>query len=83
LKLDDPHAFIYNNIHKTPADLYDEIKTHGFEFELSVFSQLPLYESVEYIIRTFDLDDQSNAHLQFFLDHVFAYAEKNQNGLYG
>lgn len=83
LKLHDPHAFIYNNIHKTPADLYEEIKTAGFDFELSVFSQLPLYESVEYIIRTFDLDDQSNAHLQFFLDYVFAYAEKNQNGVYG
>nr|WP_279346992.1 3'-5' exonuclease [Gramella sp. AN32] len=43
--------------------------------------QLSLYESVEYIIRSFKLVQQSDAYIQFFLDFVFETAQKGANSL--
>ncbi|MAZ26884.1 MAG: hypothetical protein CL868_07375 [Cytophagaceae bacterium] len=83
LTLQDPHTFIFERLHLEPRELFASLASSGFTFEQDVFNQLPLYEGMEYILRAFHLDGQSNAHLQFFLDHVFAYAEKNQMGLYG
>ena len=50
-------------------------------FDMEVIKKLSLYESAEYIIRSFKLVNTSDAHIQFFLDFVFETAQKTSNGL--
>ncbi|MGM0635816.1 MAG: UvrD-helicase domain-containing protein [Bacteroidota bacterium] len=59
------------------AFFWQEIKRLGYDFSLQKFTSLPLYDALEYAIRSFHLVENANAYLQFFLDEVFSYSQKN------
>lgn len=74
----DKHEFFNNLIHLDNKDFYKKLKEFGVNFEVDEFKQNPFYESIEYSIRSFNLVNQSDAYIQFFLDVVFDYQQKKQ-----
>ncbi len=52
------------------------LEKYEISFELSRFNQLPFYEKVEEIIRSFNLVECSDAYIQFFLDIVLEQQRK-------
>lgn len=72
----DKHSFISEFIHQSNEIIFQELKKYGISFELSTFHQLPFYEKVEEIIRSFKLIISSDAYVQFFLDVVLEQQRK-------
>lgn len=66
--------FIAELMPYTDNDFYKELQKFGVYFELREFGQMPYYESVEYLIRSFKLTKNSDAYLQFFMDFVFEFS---------
>jgi ATP-dependent exoDNAse (exonuclease V) beta subunit len=52
-------------------------------FLIDKFLQMPLYESVEYLIRSFNLNDTPSAYVQFFMDAIYDFSNNNNGGLSG
>ncbi len=77
LKPEDKHTFFDSLIHLEASKLFEKLNDYGCHFDFNSFLQLPLYEAVETIIRQFKLNKTSNAYLQFFLDEVLEYSQKN------
>ena len=82
LKLKEPHEFYSSHLKLTGQQLFIALKDYNIDFDLDRCALLPLYEAVEYIIRSFDLTD-GGSHIQFFLDNVFDYTQKNEAGIHG
>ena len=76
LKLENKHEFFEELMNLTTSDLFDKFIHFGFDFNLKAFLQLPLYEAIESVIREFQLNETSNAYLQFYLDEIFDYSQK-------
>src|SRR5690606_14932033 len=70
-------------VHLDAAELFKKLSTFGFDFNYQSFLQLPLYEAVETIIRQFHLNKTSNAYLQFYLDEILDYSQKNNPSFSG
>lgn len=51
------------------------------DFKPNYFLQLPFYNAVEYAINTFNLAEESEAYLQFFLDEILAFSQNNNDSL--
>lgn len=83
LKLDDKHSFFEPLVHLDATELFKKLSAFGFDFNYQHFLQLPLYEAVETIIRQFHLNTTSNAYLQFYLDEVLDYSQKNNPSFSG
>lgn len=78
-QLDDKHAFFSNHITIKPQKLFLELA----DFDFDRFLQLPIYDAVEYVIRAFSLNLKPDAYIQFFLDEVFNFSQKQQASLSG
>lgn len=76
----DRHLFIAQGL---DLSFCDYLKQYGISYETAQAQSLSLYNLVEYIIRTFNLVDDSDAYVQFYLDFVLDYAEKNEGGVAG
>nr|WP_262914738.1 3'-5' exonuclease [Christiangramia lutea] len=63
------------------SNFFKWLKDFQLEFDLNQLKKFSLYESVEYIIRSFSLIKDSNAYIQFFLDFVFETTQKTANSL--
>ncbi|MEQ3498862.1 UvrD-helicase domain-containing protein [Tenacibaculum sp. SSH1-16] len=72
----DKHLFIDSLIQQPNEKLFLELKEYGTSFDLSTFHQLPFYEKIEEIIRSFQLIASSDAYVQFFLDVVLEQQRK-------
>jgi len=83
LSLDDTHGFFSELIHKDGFKLFNALKSFGYVFDFNRFLQLPIYEAIESIIRAFNLNTDSNAYIQFFLDEVLDYSLKYNTSLSG
>ena len=55
---------------------FERLKDIGFYFSSRTALNLSLYETVEYIITSFELSTKSNAYIQFFLDFVLEFMQK-------
>jgi ATP-dependent exoDNAse (exonuclease V) beta subunit len=83
LKVEDYHEFYKTHVHLDTNKLFKALESFGYNFNLEDFIQLSLYESVESIIRTFNLDQKSSAYIQFFLDEVLEYSLQNYTDIAG
>ncbi|MFK7782218.1 UvrD-helicase domain-containing protein [Psychroserpens sp.] len=83
LSLEDTHTFFNDLIHLNGFKLFSALKPYGFTFDFNRFLQLPIYEAVENIVRTFKLNATSNAYIQFFLDEIQDYSLKYNSSLTG
>jgi len=75
---EEKHQFL-NELIDLPTDAFFETLTnYNTNFNYNEFIQIPFYESIEYIIRSFHLAPESDSNIQFFLDVVFEYQQKKQ-----
>lgn len=82
LKVSEPaHDFYRKMMAGSPEDFFKRLSTYAIHFDFNQFLQLPFYESVEAIIRAFNLLDKADAYVQFFLDFVLEFQRKNANDL--
>ncbi len=76
----DKHSFISNLVKLNKEELFKSFENYGIFYNSEKFDQSPFYESVEEIIRSFKLLNESDAYIQFFLDFVLEYTQrKSQN----
>lgn len=73
------HAFISSEIRKPLSVFLADLAAVGVSFQLADFYQLPLYEKVALLIRSFRLIETSDAYIQFFLDTVVEQQRKGSN----
>ncbi len=82
LKLSEPkHNFFNYFIELESLFFFEKLKKHQIFFNYHEFDQYPFYEGFEYIIRSFNLSPKSDSNIQFFLDVVFEFQQKNQGSV--
>ena len=74
---------IYDRLQKDHQAFFESLAEFEYFFNLNVLQRSTLYESVEYIIRSFHLEQKADAYLQFFLDFVYEFAQKNIGNIAG
>jgi len=72
-------TILRNSLHKEKDVFWENLKQFGFTFDPKHFHTLPFYDAVEYVIHKFQIEKLASAYLQFFLDEVFEFTQK-QNG---
>jgi len=72
-------TILRNTLHKEKDVFWEKLKQFGFTFDPKYFHTLPFYDAVEYLIHKFQVERFASAYLQFFLDEVFEFTQK-QNG---
>lgn len=78
----DRHLFISELTAKKGRDFFIALESYHLFFRAENHHQSPFYESIEQIIRSFKLTQESDAYLQFFLDFVFDFTQrKSQKNL--
>lgn len=70
------HQFCHQFIKCDNDSLFIQLKKYDVAFEVTSFHQLPFYEKIEEIIRSFHLIKHSDAYVQFFLDVVLEQQRK-------
>ncbi len=75
-QIEDKHAFLASMMPLKNDLFFEALQDYGYDFNSNDFSQLPLYEATESIIRTFRLTDSSDAYIQFYLDEILNYSQK-------
>jgi ATP-dependent exoDNAse (exonuclease V) beta subunit len=71
------HTFFKEFAKEDNKTIFEALKVHGISFEISIFHQMPFYEKIEEIVRSFNLVNSSDAYVQFFLDVVLEQQRKN------
>ncbi|WP_405563012.1 UvrD-helicase domain-containing protein [Polaribacter sp. Asnod6-C07] len=71
------HVFLKEFAKVENIELFKALKKHGISFEILTFNQLPFYEKIEEIIRSFKLVKSSDAYVQFFLDVALEQQRKS------
>ncbi len=71
------HTFFKEFAKADNQTIFEALKVHGISFEISIFHQMPFYEKIEEIVRSFNLVNYSDAYIQFFLDVVLEQQRKN------
>ena len=77
----DPHLFRLKCIPLNPVAFFKSLEVLGLNFSSKTVLQLSIYESVEYIISSFQLAKTSNAYIQFFLDFVVEFTQKPMSSI--
>ncbi len=77
----DKHFFFKGLLDLDIEAFFKEIKKYKIDFDATYFARLSLYENVEYIIRSFHFNKDSDAYLQFFLDVVLQFSLKKSTDI--
>ncbi len=83
LQLEDKHSFYSRLVSLDVSRMFRKLSDFDFFFNFESFLQLSLYESVETIVRQFRLNQESNAYLQFYMDEILDYSQKNRASFSG
>ena len=75
----DKHIFFSDHIQLELPDFLESLKKYDCYLDLFVYHQLPFYEKTEQIIRAFQLQDTTDAYVQFFLDEVIIQQQKESS----
>ena len=75
----DNHTFFTELIHLELQELLESLKIIDCDFDLIAFHQSPFYEKIEQIIRSFHLQEKTDAYVQFFLDEVLVQQQKESS----
>jgi ATP-dependent exoDNAse (exonuclease V) beta subunit len=79
--IEDKHQFFVTYLKDNLDDMFIELKELDIYIDKRQCLQLPLYELVEHIIRLFNLNAVSDAYLQFYLDVVLEFTQKQNSDL--
>lgn len=80
-KIEDAHQFRLNMLSLDLFSYFAALAQLGINFDSRIAIQLSLYELTEYIITTFEVVKGTNAHIQFFLDVVFEFTQKQAGSI--
>ncbi|MAW95910.1 MULTISPECIES: exodeoxyribonuclease V subunit beta [unclassified Leeuwenhoekiella] len=80
-ELEDTHGFYSKYISLKGQELFEAALPVDLHFDIQFCSALPLYESAEYIVRSFGLQKEGGSYIQFFLDAIFDFSQKHTGGL--
>jgi len=72
----EKHSFIAKNIEDLDALLQEH-----YDFRISYFNKLSVYDGLEYAIGQFDLIDESDAYITYFMDEVLDVELQKDGGL--
>ncbi len=75
---EEKHDFLSRFIRLSTVEFFSSLKKYGLHLNVDEFHQMPFYESIEYIIRSFNLAQESDSNIQFFLDVIFEFQQKKQ-----
>ncbi len=82
LKLQTPLAdYVADLILKSKKELLQNLNLVGIDFNDSTFNEMSLYNSVTYLINCFKLVKFSDAYLQFFLEEILNFEQKQKGDL--
>jgi ATP-dependent exoDNAse (exonuclease V) beta subunit len=79
--VENPHTFRLETLSLEVCGFFERLKDIGFYFSSRTALNLSLYETVEYIITSFELSTKSNAYIQFFLDFVLEFTQKSTSSV--
>ena len=79
--IDDKHQFFITYLKANLDDMFETLKELNVYIDRNELLQLPLYELVEHIVRLFNLNENSDAYLQFYLDVVLEFTQKQNSDL--
>ncbi len=77
--IDDKHQFFITHLKTSLDDMFESLKELKIYIDKNHLLQLPLYELVEHIVRLFNLNENSDAYLQFYLDVVLEFTQKQNS----
>ena len=81
--IENKHEFFSNHIDLPLSELFKSFEVFNIYINNSDLLQLPLYDLVEKIIRSFNLVKTSNAYVQFYLDIVLDFSQKKGSDIPG
>ncbi|MBQ4801554.1 UvrD-helicase domain-containing protein [Aquimarina sp. MMG015] len=81
--ISEQHRFLSKLVFTNKREFCDQLKLLGIDFSFHQLDIKPFYEAVEYIVSSFKLTEASPAYVQFLLDVIFAYTQKNAEGVVG
>ncbi|RBP34767.1 ATP-dependent exoDNAse (exonuclease V) beta subunit [Oceanihabitans sediminis] len=82
-EISDKHDFFCKNINKSLYQTFKNFEEHQVFISPKELLQLPLYEMAESVVRNFNLVETSNAYVQYYLDFVLEYSQKQGSSLSG
>ena len=82
-KIEDKHAFFSQHTKESLYQTFKSFETYNIYLTPNQLLQLPLYELAESIVRNFNLVETSNAYVQYYLDFVLEYSQKQGSSLSG
>ncbi|TNJ47175.1 UvrD-helicase domain-containing protein [Tamlana fucoidanivorans] len=74
--LNDKHSFFNKHINQSLSEIFNDLESYGITISHENLLQLPLYDLVETLVRSFGLTQQSNAYIQFYLDLILDFSQK-------
>ena len=82
LEVEQEYQFLRRHLELEDSAFFEALKPLGINFDLEVLNSVSVYEGVEYIIRAFQLGEEPNAYLQFFLDFIYEVSQKEGAGIF-
>ncbi|MDU8884762.1 UvrD-helicase domain-containing protein [Yeosuana sp. MJ-SS3] len=74
--INDKHNFFESFIYLKLSEFFKNLSQLDIYFDETMALQMPLYDLVEYIIRAFKIIEKSDAYIQFYLDAVLDFSQK-------
>ncbi|QCE41308.1 UvrD-helicase domain-containing protein [Psychroserpens sp. NJDZ02] len=75
-KIEDKHAFFKTNLNLPLQEFFESFEQYSITCNPTQLIQLSLYDLAESIVRSFNLTKESNAYIQYFLDIVLEFSQK-------
>ncbi len=80
-RIEDKHLFFTTYLNKNLDAMFEGLNQLHIYVNRDELLQLPLYELVEHIVRVFNLNEYSDAYLQFYMDVVLEFTQKQNSDL--
>ncbi|MEO1031190.1 MAG: UvrD-helicase domain-containing protein [Bacteroidota bacterium] len=77
----DKHSFFETHLRSHAGDFFQSLESLDIFVNKNRLLGLPLYDLIEELIRTFNLQNTSDAFLEFYLDIVLEFTQKQQSDL--
>jgi len=81
LTIAEKHEFIDRYLKTDLKTFTDALQEHQIVFNFNTLSHSSLYYSVEYIIQQFNLAETADAYIQFFMDVVLEFSQKQTQSI--
>ncbi|MFD2551428.1 UvrD-helicase domain-containing protein [Bizionia sediminis] len=77
-QISDIHNFLKAHVYLSPEDLFKKLTVFGYSINYNQLFQLAFYDLVETLVRDFKLITHSDAFIQYYMDIVLEFSEKNR-----